>query len=212
MGAGSVFGAVFVISWLRARFSPDSVTLSANLLIVLAYVLMAFVRQVELFFVVAALAGAGWTLSASELWVAAQRSIPSWARGRMNAAVIMISQGAMVFGGVIWSSAAAVAGLIHTLLGASVLFLMSLLLAGRLSINVGADLEERVPGLLSGSVESGEGMSIALAAHVYLLSMAAAYLNQTFTGWIPAPPVSKSPLLSGIEGKASQDHRTNREV
>jgi MFS family permease len=106
MGAGSVFGAVFVISWLRARFSPDSVTLAANLLIVLAYMLMAFVRQAEVFFVVAALAGVGWTLSASELWVAAQRAMPSWARGRMNATVIMISQAAMVFGGVIWSSAA----------------------------------------------------------------------------------------------------------
>jgi len=167
MGAGSVFGAVFVISWLRARFSPDSVTLSANLLIVLAYVLMAFVRQVELFFVVAALAGAGWTLSASELWVAAQRSIPSWARGRMNAAVIMISQGAMVFGGVIWSSAAAVAGPIHTLLGASVLFLVSLLLAGRLSINVGADLEEKVSGFLSGNIEPGEATPIAPARELF---------------------------------------------
>src|SRR4030081_858766 len=47
MGVGSVFGAVFVISWLRARFSPDSVTLSANLLIVLAYLLMALVRRAE---------------------------------------------------------------------------------------------------------------------------------------------------------------------
>jgi MFS family permease len=141
---GLVFGAVFVISWLRARFSPDSVTLSANLLIVLAYVLMAFVRQAELFFVVAALAGVGWTLSASELWVAAQRAMPSWARGRMNATVIMISQGAMAFGGVIWSFAAAAAGPIYTLLGASVLFLVSLLLTGRLSINVRADLEEKV--------------------------------------------------------------------
>jgi MFS family permease len=157
MGAGSVIGAVFVISWLRARFSPDSVTLLANLLIVLAYMLMAFVRQAEAFFVVAALAGVGWTLSASELWVAAQRSMPSWARGRMNATVIMISQGAMVFGGLIWSSAAAVAGPIHTLLGASVLFLASLLLAGRLSINVRTNLEEKVSGLLSGTLESGEG-------------------------------------------------------
>jgi len=167
MGVGSVFGAVFVISWLRARFSPDSVTLSANLVIVLAYVLMAFVRQAELFFVVAALAGAGWTLSASELWVAAQRSMPSWARGRMNATVIMISQGAMVFGGVIWSSAAAVAGPIHTLLGAAVLFLTSLLLARRLSINVGADLEEKVSGFLSGSIESGEGTPIALPRKLF---------------------------------------------
>jgi hypothetical protein len=44
---------------------------------------MAFVRQTELFFVVAALAGVGWTMSASELWVAAQRAMPGWARGRM---------------------------------------------------------------------------------------------------------------------------------
>jgi hypothetical protein len=75
----------------------------------------------------------------------------------MNATVIMISQGAMVFGGLIWSSAAALAGPIHTLLGASVLFLASLLLAGRLSINVRTDLEEKVSGLLSGTLESGEG-------------------------------------------------------
>jgi MFS family permease len=167
MSAGSVFGAVFVISWLRARFSPDSVTLWANLLIVLAYLLMAFVRQAEGFFVVAALAGVGWTLSASELWVAAQRAMPSWARGRMNATVIMISQGAMVFGGVIWSSAAAIAGPIHTLLGASVLFLVSLLLAGRLSINVRADLEEKVSDFLSGGVESGEETPIAPAAELF---------------------------------------------
>src|SRR6202048_3256107 len=167
MGAGSVIGAVFVISWLRARFTPDSVTLWANLLIVLAYMLMAFVRQAEAFFVVAALAGVGWTLSASELWVAAQRAMPSWARGRMNATVIMISQGAMVFGGVLWSSAAALAGPIHTLLGASVLFLVSLLLAGRLSINVRTNLEEKASGLLSGSVGSGEGTPITLARELF---------------------------------------------
>jgi hypothetical protein len=95
---------------------------------------MALVRQPEAFFVVAALAGVGWTLSASELWVAAQRAMPSWARGRLNATVIMISQGAMALGGVIWGSADAIAGASYTLLGAAVLFLMSLLLAGRLSI------------------------------------------------------------------------------
>jgi MFS family permease len=163
MGVGSVIGAVFVISWLRARFSPDSVTLSANLLIVMAYVLMAFVRQPEVFFAVATLAGVGWTLSASELWVAAQRAMPSWARGRMNATVIMISQGAMACGGVIWSFAAAAAGPTYTLLGASVLFLASLLLTGRLSINVRPDLEDTVSGFLSGSVEFGEGTPMALA-------------------------------------------------
>src|SRR5262245_11260783 len=110
MGAGSVVEAVFIIPWLRARLSPDCLTLLANLLLVCVYVLMALVRQPEALFVVAALAGIGWTTSASELWVAAQRAIPGWARGRMNATVIMISQGAMALGGVIWGSAAAITG------------------------------------------------------------------------------------------------------
>jgi hypothetical protein len=73
----------------------------------------------------------------------------------------------MVFGGVIWSSAAAVAGPIHTLLGASVLFLVSLLLSGRLSINVRADLEEKVSGFRSGSIKSGEGAPIAPAREFF---------------------------------------------
>jgi MFS family permease len=135
MGAGSVLGAVLVFPWLRPRFSPDSLTLSANLLIVLAYMLMALVRRTEALFIVAAFAGVGWTLSASELWVAAQRAMPSWGRGRMNATVMMISQGAMVLGGVIWGSVATIAGATYALLGAAILFLLSLLLAGRLSIN-----------------------------------------------------------------------------
>jgi len=157
MGAGSVVGAVFIIPWLRTRFSPDSVTLSANLLLVLVYVLMALVRQTEAFFVVAALAGMGWTMSASELWVATQRAIPVWARGRMNATVIMISQGAIALGGVIWGSVGAITGASYT-----VLFLTSLLLARRLSINFSGNLEEGVSGLLSIAVEPAEVTSIAL--------------------------------------------------
>jgi hypothetical protein len=136
--------------------------LSANLLLVLVYVLMAFVRQTEVFFVVAALAGVGWTMSASELWVAAQRAMPSWARGRLNATVIMISQGAMALGGVIWGSAGAIAGTSYTLLGAAILLLTSLFLARRLSINFARDLEERLSGALPIRIEPKETTSIAL--------------------------------------------------
>jgi len=166
MGAGSVVGAVFIIPWLRARFSPDSVTLSANSLLVLVYVSMALVRQTEIFFAVAALAGVGWTMSASELWVAAQRAMPSWARGRMNATVIMISQGAMALGGVVWGSAGAIAGASYTLFGAAVLFLTSLLLARRLSINFAGNLEEKVSGVSSIRVEPKELTPIALTTEL----------------------------------------------
>ena len=162
MGVGSVVGAAFIIPWLRARFRPDALTLSANLLLVLVYVLMALVRQTEMLFGIAALAGAGWTLSASELWVAAQRVTPNWARGRINATVIMISQGAMVLGGLIWGSAAAIFGASNTLFGAAVLFLTSLFLARRLSINFAGNLEESVSGAFSVGVEARAVTPIAL--------------------------------------------------
>src|ERR1700741_2012817 len=110
LGAGSVAGATFIIPWLRGRYSSNTLITLANLLVVLVYVSMAFVRPKEPFFVVAALAGFGWTLSASELWVAAQRAMPGWARGRMNATVIMVSRGAMALGGIIWGTIAATAG------------------------------------------------------------------------------------------------------
>src|SRR3984893_15680826 len=135
MAAGSVFSAIFVLPRAREKLSSNTLIVLGNLLVAVVYVLMALVRQRELFLVVAALAGVGWTLSASELWVAAQRSMPGWARGRMNATVIMVSQGAMALGGVIWGCAATKAGAGYTLLGAAFLFLISLVLAVPLSIN-----------------------------------------------------------------------------
>jgi len=135
MGAGSVVGAALIIPWLRARCSSNTLITIANLLVVLVYVLMAVVRQKELFLVVSTLAGVGWTLSASELWVAAQRVMPGWARGRMNGTIIMVSQGALALGGIIWGYAVATAGMTYTLLGAAVLFLISLSLAYPLSID-----------------------------------------------------------------------------
>jgi len=135
MGAGSVFGAVFVLPWTRQRLSSNASTVLANFLVAVVYLLMAFVRQPSIFMIVAALAGIGWTLGASELWVAGQRAIPGWARGRMSAIVIMVSQGAIALGGVVWGFSSEVAGVNITLVIAAVTLALSLWLAARLSIN-----------------------------------------------------------------------------
>jgi hypothetical protein len=96
---------------------------------------MAFVRQPSVFMLLAALAGVGWTLGASELWVAGQRAIPGWARGRMSAIVIMVSQGAIALGGVVWGFCGQAAGLSVALVVAAVALSVSLFLAARLSID-----------------------------------------------------------------------------
>jgi hypothetical protein len=68
----------------------------------------------------------------------------------------------MALGGVIWGSTAAIAGASYTLLGAALLFLTSLLLARRLSINATGNLEETVSDFLPGSFEPEEVTPIAL--------------------------------------------------
>jgi MFS family permease len=135
MAAGAVLAAFFVAAWIRAHFSPNLLTIVANLVIAAVYLLMAFVRDQMLFMYVAALAGIGWTLSASELWIAGQRAMPHWARGRLNASFIMLSQGAMALGGIVWGAAATVFGVSHTLIAGAALLVLSLLVAIPLSIN-----------------------------------------------------------------------------
>jgi hypothetical protein len=68
----------------------------------------------------------------------------------------------MALGGVIWGLAAAIAGASCTLLGAAMLFVTSLVLSRRLSISATANLKERIPGFLSGSVEPEEVTPMAL--------------------------------------------------
>ena len=145
MGVGSVVGAVFVIPWARARFSPETLTNYANLLLVLNLFLMANVHRPHFFLLVAAIAGAGWTLSSSELWIAGQRAMPDWARGRMNATIIMISQAATALGGAIWGAAAAKSGVVPTFLVAGglaslVMVITHVVLRKRLSIDFTASL------------------------------------------------------------------------
>ena len=135
IGAGSVVAALFIIPRLRACFSPNALTVLANLITVVVYLLLGLIRQAELFLLVAALAGVGWTISASELWVAAQRAIPDRVRGRMNATIMMVSQGGMVVGGLIWSGLLAIISPGSTLFTAGGLILISLLLYVPLSIN-----------------------------------------------------------------------------
>jgi MFS family permease len=125
MGAGSVITAAFILPWGRERYLPNTLTKLAAYLFVLVMGLLAVVRQTELLLVIAALAGVAWTSTANELWLAGQRAMPAWARGRMSATVIMFSQGAMALGGIIYGAGAQLWGGATVLIGvAAVIFIL----------------------------------------------------------------------------------------
>ncbi|MBV9492147.1 MAG: MFS transporter [Verrucomicrobia bacterium] len=140
MGIGSVLCAMVVLPRARARYSANTLTMLATGLLAAVFLLMTWVREPYAFLFVAALAGVSWTLTASELWVAAQRAMPVWARGRMNATHMMVSQGGMALGGLVWGGLASWVGVDFALLAAALLLLFSLGLAVPLSIDFAAGL------------------------------------------------------------------------
>ena len=135
MAVGGLLGAVYVVPRARERFSPNQVTILASLLLIGVYILMAAVRNLEIFMVVAAVGGAGWTLAGSEIWVVAQQAMPGWTRGRLNAAQIMVSQGGIALGGVAWGALAEFTGFQYTLLLAALLVCYNLSITRPLSLD-----------------------------------------------------------------------------
>jgi MFS family permease len=141
IGIGSVIAAILLLGWLQARVSPNVLTISANLVLGIVFVLMAFVRDKTLVLFVAGLAGIAWTLCASELWVAGQRAMPSWAHARMNATFFVVTQGAIVLGGIFWGTMTTLYGPNRTLIGGAILLFLSLIAAIPLSISFTKSLD-----------------------------------------------------------------------
>ncbi len=140
MGIGSLLGATLILPYARAKASPNTLTILAGVMLVVVLVLMSIVPNLWMFLPVTALAGISWTVKASELWIAGQRAMPDWARGRMNAVNLMASQGGVALGGVLWGGAATYVGLGPTLVGGALLLTASLTLAIPLSINFASSL------------------------------------------------------------------------
>jgi MFS family permease len=135
MAIGSLMGATLLLPYARTKASPNALTILAGFILVVVIVLMSIVPNLWTFLPITALAGISWTVWASELWIAGQRAMPDWARGRMNAVHMMASQGGVALGGVLWGGAATSLGLGLTLVGGALLLTASLTLAIPLSIN-----------------------------------------------------------------------------
>jgi MFS family permease len=153
MAIGSVITSVFILPRARSRCLPQRLTTYADASLIAVFLLMATIRWSKMFLIVAALAGVGFTLSSTELWIAGQRAMPDWARGRMNATIIMVSQGATAVGSLIWGTAAASLGLVTPFLAAAGLAIVAMIVTRvppfRLSIDFTADLNlEPAPATL----------------------------------------------------------------
>jgi MFS family permease len=178
MGIGSLTGAIVILEPARKRLKPNQMTMLTGVVLAVSYGLMAVVRNPQIFLLVAAIGGAAWTISASELWVAGQRVIPDWIRGRLNATHMMVSQGGVSVAGILWGTLATTLGIQWALISASILGILSALAAKHLSIDFSEQMNldphplptlgplKYIPGPSDGPVTTAMEIEVAPENHV----------------------------------------------
>jgi MFS family permease len=140
VGVGSLVGAVFLLPYLRLQISPNAITSLSMVIMVVVLLALALMRQLPVLLAGSTFAGMAWALAGAELWVAGQRVMPGWVRGRMNAFQIMLGQGGMALGAFLWGAGAAHAGLDWTFGAAAVVAVIVLTLGRQFSIDFSTEV------------------------------------------------------------------------
>lgn len=141
MGVGAVAGAL-LLKRLRRRISANTISIGATVLFAGAALSLALAPNAWLAGAAMFLAGLAWIGMLTSLNVAAQMASPGWVKARALAVYLLVFQGAMTGGSILWGSLASRTDIATTLIVAAVgqLILLVLAFIWRLPSDQGVDL------------------------------------------------------------------------
>ncbi|MGA2879665.1 MAG: MFS transporter [Bryobacteraceae bacterium] len=145
LGAGSILGAL-MLHRLRQIFSLDAMVTAAVALFGAVNILLAYLTSFGAVALALIVTGIAWMTVNSNLTTATQTSVPSWVRARALAVYLLVFQGAMAVGSVIWGAVATRIGLRNTLLWAGVALLVAAAATFRLKLAGLRELDTRPSG------------------------------------------------------------------
>lgn len=140
LGAGSILGAL-IIGRLRQLFSPETIVTSAVVLFGLVNIALAYLESFTAVCLALLAGGVAWMSVNANLNTAAQTSLPGWVRARALALYLLVFQGAMAVGSVIWGEVASRFGLRTTLLVAGIALCVAALATMRLRLTGSRELD-----------------------------------------------------------------------
>lgn len=146
LGAGSILGAL-MIGRLRQLFSPEAIVTSAVVVFGLANIALAYLESFAAVAMVLLAGGVAWMAVNSNLNTAAQTSVPAWVRARAMALYLLVFQGAMAVGSVIWGEVASRFGLRIALLIAGIALCAAAAATSRLRLTGGSGEPDVTPSL-----------------------------------------------------------------
>jgi predicted MFS family arabinose efflux permease len=140
LGLGAVAGAT-VLPWLRRRFPIDRLMVAAAAAFALCSATLAMVREPVVAGIVLLAGGAAWMATMSTINTAAQTSVSAWVRARALSVSLLVIQGSMALGALLWGSVAVHAGLPAALLMAAGGLLIGLILVSRFQLGASEGLD-----------------------------------------------------------------------
>src|SRR5579862_1556488 len=146
LGAGSILGAL-MIGRLRQLFSPEAIVTSCVVVFGLAHIALAYLESFAAVAMVLLAGGVAWMAVNSSLNTAAQTSVPAWVRARAMALYLLVFQGAMAVGSVIWGEVASRFGLRTALLIAGIALCAAAAATLRLRLSGGSGEPDVSPSL-----------------------------------------------------------------
>jgi MFS family permease len=105
MGVGAVVGALLAMA-LRRRWSLNALGVTSALSYTVGVAVVAAAPNIVAICIALGFAGAGWAVVGNVNLTAIQTAIPPWVRARAMALYMLVFQGAMAIGGVVWGAAA----------------------------------------------------------------------------------------------------------
>ena len=145
LGVGSILAAL-MLHRLRQTFSQEALVTSSVALFGAANILMAYLSSYAAVALALVVTGVAWMTANSTLTTATQASVPSWVRARALAVYLLVFQGAMAVGSVIWGAVATRIGLRTTLLCAGIALLIAAAATYRLKLAGLRELDTRPSG------------------------------------------------------------------
>lgn len=140
-GIGAIIGGIVILPWLRSKASVESlITLSIALLVIVTFT-MGYVRFFEIACLVMGIGGIAYITILSKFYTIGVKSAPKWIGARVLSVYLLVLNGGLVAGSLIWGTVANTIGIPITLSIASITLGATIIARTRFSSRLLDDLD-----------------------------------------------------------------------
>ena len=140
-GMGAIVGGIVILPRLRSKASVESLITGSIALLAIVTFTMGYVQDFVILCTVMGLGGAAYITIISKFYTIGIKSAPKWIGARVLAVYLLVLNGGLVVGSVIWGTVANVFGIPITLLVASLALGASIIAKKRYSSTLLDDLD-----------------------------------------------------------------------